>query len=36
MRRDNRELSDAGASQASQCGDKRKLEKHPMQVLKMS
>jgi hypothetical protein len=26
---------DAGASQASQRGDKRQLEKHPMQILKM-
>jgi len=26
---------DAGASQASQCGDKRQLEKHPVQILKM-
>jgi ribosomal protein L36 len=26
---------DVGASQASQCGDKRQLEKHPTQILKM-
>jgi hypothetical protein len=32
---DLEEITDAGASQASQRGDKRQLEKHPVQILKM-